>query len=61
MILVAPFKLRSAYREWTDGRSQPVTLEALVTTLSAFLLVRLSELPYQTLNEDVMMLTMMAF
>ena len=30
MILVARFKLRSAYREWTDGRSQPLMSEALV-------------------------------
>ena len=57
MILVARFKLRSAYREWTDGRS-PVMLEALVTTLSNFLLVRLSELPFQKLNEDVIALSM---
>ena len=57
MILVARFKLLSAYREWTDGRS-PVMLEALVTTLSNFLLVRLSELPFQKLNEDVIALSM---
>ena len=60
MILVARFKLRSGYKEWTDGRSQPVMLRALVTTLSNFLLVRLSEIPYQMVIEDVMMLSIMA-
>ena len=37
----ARFKLRSAYKERTDGRSKPIMLEALVTTLSSFIFVRL--------------------
>ena len=56
----ARFKLRSVYKERTDGRSQPIMLEALVTTLSSFIFVRLSEFPYQTDIDAVMTLSMMA-
>ena len=59
-MLFARFKLRLAYKERTVGRSQPIMLEALATTLSSFIFVRLSELPYQTVIDAVMILSMMA-